>query len=434
MSHLLKPNQIRLRLNVIVGVVGFIANAAMAFVSYRLILHFGGLELLGLWSVLLSATFLIRIGDLGLGGAGLRYVAALPQNTSLRQARQLIDTILLSNSALYLLLATIGLAVLIYGFPVISGVPAGSPEARAAEQVIPILMFGFFLQGIALPTMSVLQGLHHGYLSSVLTSLGVLIQLGFAIALIPSMGLAGLAWAMVIQHIFVALIGWILVLRITGSVRLGLIPLNFSLNKLRQTVRYGIGLQAVNITNGLFEPIAKLLISRFCGLEVLGIFELAFKTMHVLRGTVTASILATIPATASLMTSDPAEAGRLYLKTRRRTFLAILMLLCLAVPASPLISLVWLDTVDETLVLALAIVAFGIFGNILGAPAYALGLASGKLRGNFISNGAALISVSVLVPVAARLHDLAAIGATAMAMVLGGLTVKWFNEWIILPR
>lgn len=431
---MLKQNRIRLRLNIVIAVAAFIVNAALAYVSYRLILSVGGLQLIGLWSALISATFLIRIGDLGLGAAGLRYIAALPQDTPLQQARELVDTILLCNSGVYATLAVIGFIVLPYAFPTIVGLAANSPEVGIARQVIPILMFGFLMQGISLPIMSVLQGLHHGYLSSLLSVFGLLVQMGFAVVLIPRMGLAGLAWAIVVQHAIVGLSGWIVVLRITGSVSLGMIPHNFSRDRLRQTLRYGIALQSLNIVSGLFEPLAKLLIGRFSGFDVLGIFELAFKTMNIVRGAVTSALLATVPATANLMIRDPAEAARLYLKMRRRNVLATSTLLCLALLGSSFISILWLNQIDDGFILTLCIVAFGILGNILGAPAYTLGLASGKLHGNLIAVSAALALLAVLVPTTAHWHDVASIGAVSMAMVVGGVTVKWLNERILLAR
>lgn len=427
----MRRSPIRLRLTVVIGVCSFVANALLAFVSYRLVLKLGGLELLGLWSALVSATFLIRLGDLGLGAAAVRYVALLPKGASIREGRQLIDTIVLSNAALFLALSIIGLIVLSYAFPFLAEIPPDSPKAILASHILPILMFGFMLQGISGATLAVLQGLHLGYLSSGITVLGLLVQMSFVLLLIPDYGLLGFAWAMVAQNTVVMVLGWAIILSTTSSLSAGILPVNYSLEQLRRTLKFGINLQAVNIVNGFFEPVAKLLIGRFSGLEALGTFELAARSIHILRGLVNSAVLATVPASADLMTTDISAVRSQYLNIRRRTVWAIGGLLVLALMASPLISLLWLDRVDKAFMLVLAIVSAGVMGNVVGAPAYTLGLASGKLSGNFISAGTSIIALLVLVPLAANLHPIAAIGASAVAMALGGVLVKWRNERIL---
>lgn len=430
----MRRSPIRLRLNVVIGISSFVASALLAFVSYRLVLKLGGLELLGLWSALLSATFLIRLGDLGLGAAAVRYVALLPKGASIREGRQLIDTIVLFNAALFLALSVIGLIVLSYIFAFLAGIPSNSSKVTLVSQILPILMFGFMLQGISGATLAVLQGLHLGYLSSGITVVGLLVQMLFVLILIPDHGLLGFAWAMVAQNTVVMLVSWGTVLRKTASLSAGILPVNYSLEQLRRTLKFGIGLQAVNIVNGFFDPVAKLLIGRFSGLEALGTFELASRSVHVLRGLVNSAVLATVPASADMMTSNISEMRSLYLKLSHRTVWAFGGLLGLALLTSPLISLLWLDRVDKVFLLVLAIVSAGVMGNVFGAPAYTLGVASGKLAGNFISAGSSIITLLLLVPLAASVHPIAGIGASAIAMALGGVLVKWRNEKILFSH
>lgn len=431
----MKPPLVRkplaLRLNITIAVSAFLTNAFLAFVSYRLVLEIGGTTLLGLWSALLSATFLIRIGDLGVGAAAVRYIAILPDDATIQALRNLIDTIVLINVAQYTLLATVGFHILYQAFPLIVGDTVNIDAIPNLRSVLAVLMAGFAVQGIAGALLSVLQGLYVGYISSIITVVGLLIQLVFVIILVPEHGLIGFAWALLIQNISVLLISWTQIVIITRSAREGLVPIRFCLLDARKTITLGLFIHASNIVNGLFEPAAKLLIARYCGFAALGNFELAYRSVHLIRGALNSAVLATIPAGAKFIETNRAAARDLYLKMKRRAMNAMGLCAIIIILASPILSFLWLEKIDVSFIISIILVTAGVVGNFNGAPAYTLGMASGKLTGNVISSVIALALLFILVPIGATNGPLLAIAATAIAMTAGGTVVKHLNERIV---
>ena len=63
--------------NIKASISSVIANILLAFITYRLLINFQGLELVGIWSILVAASSLVNIGNLGMGVAVIRYVSQL---------------------------------------------------------------------------------------------------------------------------------------------------------------------------------------------------------------------------------------------------------------------------------------------------------------------------------------------------------------------
>src|SRR5690606_12073648 len=113
------PDGLNLRRNVVYAVAEVGISAALLFLSYRLIIWQGGLTILGLWATLYAWTTLIRVGDLGMAGTTVRFVALYDVRTEPERVRQYLETGILSQTALYLVLAVagyFGLAPFIGGF------------------------------------------------------------------------------------------------------------------------------------------------------------------------------------------------------------------------------------------------------------------------------------------------------------------------------
>lgn len=70
-------SKLNIKKNVITTVTAFFINILLTFVGYKLLVNHGGLETLGLWSILSAAIFIIRIGDVGMGSSAERHVALI---------------------------------------------------------------------------------------------------------------------------------------------------------------------------------------------------------------------------------------------------------------------------------------------------------------------------------------------------------------------
>ena len=88
---------LNIRRNVIFSFIEVCTNTLLTFISYRVVVRLGGIQLLGIWSALMAWIGLSRLGDFGLGGASTRFVAALDARQDGARVRGYIDTAIISN-------------------------------------------------------------------------------------------------------------------------------------------------------------------------------------------------------------------------------------------------------------------------------------------------------------------------------------------------
>ena len=81
-----------LKRNMVSAVFAFVINIGLVFLSYRLVIRQGGLEVIGLWSTLYAWTTMIRIGDAGMANASLRFIALCNPQTEGEKLRDYLET------------------------------------------------------------------------------------------------------------------------------------------------------------------------------------------------------------------------------------------------------------------------------------------------------------------------------------------------------
>jgi O-antigen/teichoic acid export membrane protein len=377
----------------------------------------------------MSWIFLIRLGDIGMASAVIRFIALCHVRDEQLRIRRYMDTSLALNGGLFTFLAIVGWLVFSYFLPHM--IPGGASALNTAESILPLMFVGFVISNLSGLVLGGLAGMHLGYRASMVTIGGSAMQLVIVVSTVPSIGLAGLAWGQIGQHALMLSVGWALFLaslRKEGGHHGGALPRHVSLSTLREMLGFSVKAQVANILNGLFEPISKILIGRFGGLELVGQYELAYKLVALPRQAIVTGVHATTPAMTRLIVHDSQEAQVLYHRSMRNLTIRGGAILSLAFLSTPLASLVWLGTVDTELWIMVAILAIGFFVNMLGVPAYLLGVATGRMRGNIVSSFAATFVMVLTGAMAAyAFGSYGQIGAVALGLATGGLLIMWLN-------
>lgn len=426
-------NSFNLRRNVVSTVISFGLNLVLVFVSYRLVIRHGGLEAVGLWATLRSWIFIIRLGDAGMANAVVRYAAACDPLSEPMRIRRYVDSGLAMNSALFLALSLAGWAIFT---TYLSHILPKQPAAQAAAlPLLPILFTSFFLENISGLVMGCLRSIHRGYVAAWISVVGTVTQLAVVVPLVPRVGLAGLAWGYFAQFALMLGVGWVLFLvylRRGAGESGGALPINGSWSVLKEMFVYSVTSQVANLSNGIFEPLAKIMVGRLGGLEALGIFELAWRMVALPRNAIVSGVQAAVPATTRLIVSDLEATRALYRRSLRLTMTAGLGVLITVVIASPVVSWLWLERLDTRLVIFVAILATGFFVNMTGAPAFTIGVASGRLGPNIQS---ALISVALMMALASLGSLLGGVisitAGIAFALIFGGIYIRYRNERVL---
>jgi len=426
---------LNLRLNVVTSVAVFVANLLSVGVTYRLLVQVGGIESIGVWSSLIAWIFIIRIGDVGMTNGIIRFAAAYDVNQDASRIRGYVDTGIVFNAVLFGFLALLGWVAMDSNLAHI--LPEGSRYTSSVRPVLPILFVVFYLQNLSGLALGALQAIHRGYVGSLIFLVATFVQLFLAVLLVPAMGFTGLAIAQVGQYALMLITGWQFyrsALARTSGQHVPLLPQLASFSIIREIMSFGLKVQLVSFVNGLFEPLAKLLIGHAAGLQVLGLFDMAYKIVMLPRNALVAGVLAVVPAKTRLFSSDPRAFRELHRKSNKLIALAATAVLFVITLASPLITTLWLGYQEPKLPHLIGILAMGVWISAVSSPSYTLGMATGAMRTNteaaFIALG---LLVLLMLPASLSGLDWPLILTVAVAMGASSAWVLWRTSYALWP-
>ncbi len=417
-----------LKKNVLTALIAFVINMVLVFISYRLIILHSGLAAVGTWSTLMAWIYIARLGDIGVASALVKLVAERDIESDRDVICSYIETGLIFNTGLFLLITVVGYYLISRNLLTIVSVESVS----MAQLILPSAFLGFFLSNVWAVVAGGFQGVHQGFMAARLGIFGSIVQLLVVVVLARKIGLLALPLGIVAQYSVMLLFGWPYLSFVLY--RPALRYIKWSKSSFAEMFSFSWKIQCVNIINGFFEPLSKILVSGVASASVQGIFELAFKTVTLPRNAIMAGAQATLPATASMIRDgNSAKATQFYAQISGRVFRSGLILFTALVLFSPLIIYLWTGRMDTVYVVFVACLASGFAGNIFGATAYNLGIASGIVRANIIS---AVLTIAVLVLGALCLRPLLGplgVGVAAgLALLTGGIYIKVLNERTIL--
>lgn len=418
---------LNIKRNVVTSVGVFVVNLSLVFFSYRLLALQGGVTIIGLWSSLSAWVFLIRLGDVGMTNGIIRFAAARNAEGESDLIRGYVDTGLALNAILFALLACVGWALMNANLEQI--VPEGERTASSVRPLIPLLFAVFYLQNLSGLMMGALQAIHQGYIGSLVLLTGTLTQLLVAFLLIPSLGLTGLALAQASQYTLMLFLGWQLYRRSlarASGVAVPLLPKLASWSTATEMMGFSIKAQFANFVNGLFEPLAKLLIGHGAGLHILGIFEMAYKVVVLPRNAVVAGVMATVPAKTRLLVSNQSAFRKIYQKSVWVVGLAATAVLGAVALLSPLGIPIWLGYKEPLLTGFITILCLGFWLNALSAPAYVLGVASGAMRANI---EASFVAIAILILLAVPVSHLGLVYPMVLSVTIAIAASSFWVLW-----
>jgi len=424
-------NKLNIKKNVITTVTAFFINILLTFVGYKLLVNHGGLEALGLWSILSAAIFIIRIGDVGMGSSAERHVALISIKENPKKLKNYLDTALIINTALFSLLAMIGWLIFSNNLEWI--IPGKEAFQQQAYDILPLMFFTFVVSNIANVLTGGIRGLHLGYLSAYLSIAANVLQLLVIIWLVPKIGITGLALGQLAQNILTVIVAWIIIFStLKKYIKISLFNVSFSKETFKELFSFSLKAQAVNLINGLFEPLSKFIVGHTAGMSFLGLYELAFKIVSLPRNAVVSGVMGVMPAITRLLSQDIKQAKKLYFKTRYLVILATGFTMLMVGLGSPIASYIILHEVNAYLILFVGTIAIGFWFNAIGAPAYTLGFSAGIMKGNLL---AAILSLIILIVLSFTTQmiwpNYSAVLASAIALAVNGLFVLWRNEKLL---
>ncbi|WP_368508517.1 oligosaccharide flippase family protein [Bradyrhizobium lupini] len=402
-----------------------VATSGVAlFILYKYVLASLGMRSLGIWSLVLATTSLARLGDVGASAGLARFVAEALADKNVIKARDFVETALCTNIAIYTIASIILTIPLSVGVKLL--VPADS--ALEAASLIPYALASFALLNVNAVILSALVGAQRADLKSKIVLLSTVAQVATALICVPSFGLIGMGLGQIAQSAVSIAIAWLTFRKLVGTNLVPFFPRHFDLGIFRELFSFGMKLQFANLISFSFEPATKLAMSSACGLEVLAIFEMAYRLVLQARHLVVAPMQALLPAFAHLGQERPHEVAALYEKTLAKSALFAVTALLSTGAFSPLISHLWLGSYNGLFVTFTVLLSVGWLLNALGAPAYHLGLARGLVKWNLAGHLITTIGSPLLGYLFGRLFGPTAfVLMTSAALGLGAVLTTVLN-------
>jgi O-antigen/teichoic acid export membrane protein len=389
-----------------VGLIGIIY-----FFLYRYLLKHLGVELLGVWSVVMATSSVANLANFGMSTSVVRFVALYVKSGDTAKINKLIFTAVIFVLALF-----VALSLLIVPFAqILLAKVVDAEHVAIALRILPYSIICLILNSVGGVYASVLDGMQKNYLRSLIYTFSSIVLLVATYLLTNRYGLQGVVFAQLAQSVFAILGCLLLVINLTSYN-----PFKWQWSKsiFKEIFAYGLKFQFISLAAMFNEPITKILMAKFGGLQFTGYYEMANRLIMQLRGVVINANQSLIPL---MVKSDhqETETENSNEKIYKLSFLCVslisIVLMFLPVYVSGIISGVWIGHYESIFDLILFITAVSMYINLLCGPAYFAMLSEGNLNSIMISQIViALVNVMV---------------GYGLGMVYGGMGVV--SGWLI---
>lgn len=376
----------RLSRNAALSGAQVVVSGVVLFVLYRYLLEVLGSENVGLWSVVGAAASVSKIGELGLSGTAVKFVAQYLARGEKREAADVVQTVILT-------VACMQGAVLLAAYPLVGWVlETVVPGVRLGEAfaILPYVLMAAWIAALAGVSLSGLDGCERIDLRAKVSMSSSVLFLLLAWLLVPRWGVAGLVWAQAGQWGATLAGGWLLLRRELPSLPWS--GCRWSRMRFGEMFGYAVKFQVASICWMLVDPIVKGMMTKFGGLSSTAYFEMASRMVGQFRAVLMAAMQALVPRIAVLHETTPKDVRETYLSSYRMVFFLSLPLYACLVAAAPLAAELWIGHYEPDFIGYVAAVSLAFWINTLSGPAYFANLGTGRLGWNT----AAAVSVPVL--------------------------------------
>jgi O-antigen/teichoic acid export membrane protein len=373
-------SRIRLARNAAFSLTQIIVSTVTLFWMYRRSAIVVGLSGLGAWSITTGLVSLLVVADLGVTDAMVREVARL---RSMQDWTRMRRTILSCSIYVAFVIVLVGLVT----YPLIHlylGRVIHHDVTLRIDVLILNSMIIVALNTVAVGLLGAIEGFEHYNLRLVVTACGSSLLVASSYYFLPRFGTIGISLSYMVQSIVNLLVAVFIVRNLVpkGHSR----DSHFSLQEVRQMARIGVPMRLGGLVNLTYEPITRLLVARFGGIESAGIYEAAVRCGVQVKAMIVACIQVVVPRFSALAVNGTDALRSLLQVAYRITGLLVVGALPLLLLSTPLISVLLLGRLDAKFQLFAEILSVGWLINALAAPSSFANLADGRLFWNWLSN------------------------------------------------
>jgi O-antigen/teichoic acid export membrane protein len=360
-------------------IIQVICTGLVLFFLYRFLMAEMGIERLGIWSIVVALSILGRVGDIGISGSLVKYVAKYQSLNDMPKSASIIQTAILSTC-----LGSGITCILCYPILTLS-IEQAIPEIRhEALAILPHALLAAWLASISATVNSALDGCNRIDLRNISVIISSVFFWGFALMLVPSGLLLGLAIARIVQMLCALGISWSYLRR--QIAQLPLLPNRWSRESLLLILPYSVKYQYISILSLLTDPLFKGLLGYFGSLADVGFYEMAYQVATRVRVLISAASQVVVPIVAKVYELNVAIMNELYSKVYQNVFFFSLSLSGGVVAISAALSILWIGHIEYQFVLFMLILVLQYTIAMVAGTAYHFYMGFGRLKYNIIGH------------------------------------------------
>lgn len=409
----------KLTINAVSAVVQVVFTAFLYFFLYKYLLKSIGIEQLGVWSLILSFSSIANLANLGLTSGLVKFVAEYLTEDDNTKLGKLIFTSVLSMTILFGVLSL----VILFGAEFFLKFIINQNFLDIALKILPYSLASLCINAIGGVFTSVLEGHQKNYIRNFIYILSGIVMFVGVLFLTPKFHLEGVAIAQLVQSVFILLIAFIYTVKINPENKIN--HWKWSLESFKELFNYGYKFQMVSISQLLYEPATKLLLSKYGGLALLGHYEMATKAVNQFRALLTNANQVVVPVVAEKAKVQGASfLQNFYIKMNRVLLLFNLPLSTILLIATPFISLIWIGSLNYDFIFSMLLLISANFINVMCGPAYFSSMGEGRLNILVIVHIAmAIINILLGLILGLSIGGYGIIIAWAIALSIGSIVV-----------
>jgi len=265
--------------NSLSGIIQIVVNMILVFITLPVFIKMLGIDLYGIFSLVLVIGSLNTFTNLGLNNALLKYIAE--QGRSVESNIDIVVAILII--ILFVTPFTV-IAIVFKNFVLLNILSIPFEFLQSTSNLFIWVLFSNFILMLGQVFKSILDGLQKIYVSSLLQVLYNILYWGLIlIAVLLGYSLNGIGIA-----IFIASIFWFIftvgsALKFWGKIILPKFSKNVKVSAKKQ-LSYGLKIYSSGLISFLYEPLTKILASHFLGVSAVAFYDIALRLRWQLWG------------------------------------------------------------------------------------------------------------------------------------------------------
>lgn len=411
-------NQKKITFSVVGSTIQVAINTLCFFVIFAHGIRLLGNEIMGAFSLILAVVSLIKISDMGLSGAIIKYVAVNNKLFKFHFSASLILTTLLVVTFLYSILS---ITLYIFSDNLLNFI-LPSHLNQIISPLFSLMLINVFLTGLSVTFLACLDGMNRIDLRSAISIVSGLITMSSSFFLIQKYGLKGIIFSQMLQA----------ALLITGCL---VVIIRFYIKKIYKNpyfvdikilFEYGIKFQLGSITSLISEALIRLLISRFGNISEIPYYEMARKLCDQLRILFASSATPIVPIIAGQISEkeNKKENFHIYTKANELMLFFVVPTYTIVILSSLTIGFFLFNEISLIFSFFVLIMSLSSIISLSSVIPFNINLGTGFLKWNVISNVSFLFFMFVLTwPLSKFLGSIGSVLGIGLATFISSLFI-----------